>query len=121
MKIPNTDITLEELLDQMPIGVTYVDKDGFLRYQNRVAASLPSRVKREVGVNIKDCHGRPESLEAIERILDDFRQGRKEPHFYMSLTGDKVLKVPVFDADGYFAGVLSYGHPVGSPPTNRTF
>ncbi|MFC2122620.1 PAS domain-containing protein [Bacteroidota bacterium] len=122
MKIPDMDITLEELLDQMPIGVTYVDKDGFLRYQNRVAASRPSRVKREVGVNIKDCHGRPESLEAIERIFDDFRQGRKEPHFYMSpTTGNKVVMVPVFDADEYFAGILSYGHSVGLPPTNRTF
>ena len=121
MKIANTDITIEELLDQMPIGVQYVDKEGFLRYQNRLSASRPARVKREVGVNIKDCHARPESLEAIRRILDDFKRGRKEPHFYITSTGKKAMKVPIFDTNDNFIGILSYGHPVGMPTTRKTF
>ncbi|MFC1991844.1 PAS domain-containing protein [Chloroflexota bacterium] len=121
MKIPNTNITLEDLLDHMPIGVHFVDKDGFLRYQNRLAASRPAPVRREVGVNIKDCHAHPESLEAIEFIFDDFRRGRKEPHFYITPTGRKAVKVPISDAEGNFVGILSYGHPVGLPATSRTF
>ena len=112
MKILNTNFTLEELLDQMPIGVQYVDKDGFLRYHNRVAASRPAHARREVGVNIHDCHARLESLEAIERLFDDFRRGRKEPQFYITSTGYKSIFVPIFDPVGDFAGVLSYRHPV---------
>ncbi|MFC2071160.1 PAS domain-containing protein [Chloroflexota bacterium] len=121
MKVPNTNITFENLLDQMPTGVHFVDKDGFLRYQNRIAASRPAPVKREVGVNIKDCHALPESLEAIEHIFDDFRRGRKEPHFYITKTGAKAVKVPIFDAEGNFVGILSYGHPIGLPKTSRSF
>lgn len=121
MKIPNTDITLEGLLDQFPLRFQYVDKDGFLRYLNRADAMHPANGKREVGVNIRDCHARPESLEMIERIFEDFRQGRKEPHFYVTPAGNKSVKVPIFDEQGEFAGVLSFSHPVGTPEESRTF
>ncbi len=121
MKIPNTDVTLAELLDQLPIRLQYVDKDGFLRYLNKADALHPAKGKREVGVNIRDCHARPESIEMIERIFEDFRQGRKEPHFYVTPTGNKSIKVPVFDERGEFIGVLSFSHPVGVPPDGRTF
>jgi len=121
MQIPNTNITLEELLDQIPMNVQYVDKDGFLRYLNKRAALRPANTKREVGVNIKNCHANPESLDMIERIFEDFRQGRKEPHFYVSKNGNKAMKVPIFDKEGSFIGVASYSHPVGFPTTDRTF
>ena len=120
MKIPNTDITLEELLDQMPMNVQYVDKDGFLRYQNKAAAARPAKTERKVGVNIKDCHALPESLVTIGRIFEDFRRGRKEPHYYVSKRGRKSMKVPVFDAAGNFTGILSYSHPIGHPKPERT-
>jgi DUF438 domain-containing protein len=121
MKIPNTNITLEALLDQLPMRLQYVDKDGVLRYLNKADAAHPANGKREVGVNIKDCHARPESLEMIERIFEDFRQGRKEPDYYVTSTGTTSIKVPVFDEQGEFIGVLSFSHPVGMPTRSRTF
>jgi DUF438 domain-containing protein len=121
MNIPNTEISLEDLLDQMPMAIHYVDKEGFLRYQNKLAASRPAKVRREVGVNIQECHSHPESLIAIKSIFDDFKKGRKEPHFYVAPTGEKAIKLPVFDKEGNFCGILSYGHPVGFPDKNRTF
>ena len=84
MKIPDTDITLEEVLDQIPMNLQFVDKDGFLRYLNQAAAIRPAKGKREVGVNIRDCHARPESLETIGHILNDFRNGQKDPHYYIN-------------------------------------
>ena len=121
MTIPNTNITLEELLDQIPMTVQYVDKDGFLRYLNKAAAARPANGKREVGVSIQDCHAYPESLERIERMFEDFKKGRKEPHFYITKTGKLSMKVPIFDAAGNFIGVLAYSHPIGLPKPERTF
>jgi uncharacterized protein len=121
MTIPDTNITLEEILDQIPLDVHFVDKDGFLRYMNKISAARPANGKREVGVNIRDCHAKPESLQMVERILEDFRMGRKEPHYYVCSTGRKSLKVPIFDAEGNFIGILSYSHPVGVPEPDRTF
>jgi DUF438 domain-containing protein len=63
MNIPNTNITLEEVLDQMPLNIQFVDNNGFVRYLNKAAAARPAKGKREVGVNIQNCHARPESLE----------------------------------------------------------
>ena len=73
MKIPDTNCTLEEVLDQIPMNLQFVDKDGFLRYLNKAAAMRPAKGKREVGVHIRDCHARSESLEKIGHILNDFR------------------------------------------------
>ena len=121
MKIPNTSITLEEVLDQMPMSLQFVDKDGFLRYLNKAAAVRPAKGKREVGVNIQNCHARPESLEKIGRILDDFRNGQKDPHYYINKDGNKTIMVPIFNTEDEFMGVLSYAHPVGNPNPERTF
>ena len=121
MTIPDTAITLEELLDRIPLAVQYVDKDGFLRYLNKAAAARPANVKREVGINIRNCHANPESLEMIARIFDDFRKGRKEPHYYVTSGIRKTIMVPIFDAEGNFTGVLTCIHPLGLPEPDRTF
>lgn len=121
MKIENTDMTLEAILDQMPMHLQFVDKDGFLRYLNQMAAKRPARGKREVGVNIQNCHARPESLEGISRIMNDFRNGRMDPHYYTNKDGKKVTMVPIFTPEGEFTGILSYAHPVGQPKPDRTF
>lgn len=52
-----------------------------MSYLNKVAAAQPAKGKREVGVNIQNCHARPESPEAIRRILKDFRSVLKDPHY----------------------------------------
>ena len=121
MKIPDTDMTLEAILDQMPMHLQFVDQDGFLRYLNKTAARRPANGKREVGVNIENCHARPESLESIGRIVNDFRNGRKAPHYYISKDGNQVNMVPVFTPEGEFRGILSYSHPLGHPEPDRSF
>lgn len=121
MLIPNTGIPLEELLDLIPLAIQYVDKDGFLRYLNKTAAARPAKIKREVGIDIRNCHEHPESLEKIERIFEDFRQGRKEPHYYVTSGIRKTIMVPVFDEVDNFLGVLSCIHPLGLQEPDRTF
>jgi DUF438 domain-containing protein len=107
MTIPDTNVTLEELLDRIPLAVQYVDKDGFLRYLNKAAAARPANIKREVGINIRNCHAKPESLEMIERIFEDFRQGREEPHYYATSASSKTIMVPILNAGENFIGVPS--------------
>ena len=95
MNIPDTKITLEEVLDQMPLNIQFVDNNGFVRYLNKAAAARPAKGKREVGVNIQNCHARPESLEKIGRIFKDFRSGRKEPHYYINKENNKIVGVNI--------------------------
>ena len=121
MKIPDTDMTLAEVLDQIPINLQFVAKNGFLCYLNKAAALRPANGTREVGVNIQDCHAHPESLENVGRILNDFRNVRKDPHYYINKEGNKSIMVPIFGSEGEFTGVFSYSHPAGYPKPDRTF
>jgi len=58
---------IEKLLNRMPLDVQYVNKDGFLRYLNKAAATRPANIKREVGINIRNCHAKPESRKYDEK------------------------------------------------------
>ena len=117
------EIDLEILLDQIPVGLTYADADGVIRYRNRAAAQRPSPRPRDIGINIRDCHAQPESAEKIHEIYADFNRGRKSPHHYVSArTGVKelVTLIPIFKND-QFSGCLSVVHPLELKGANRTF
>ena len=123
VKMSEMKVDLEELLDQIPVGLTYVDRDGVILYRNRTAAQRPSLRPRERGINIRDCHAQPESLKKISKIFDDFNQGRKIPHHYVSRrTGiqELVTLVPIFEEDR-FIGCLSVIHPLEIKGEKRTF
>lgn len=114
---------LEELLDEIPVGLTYVDSQGTILYRNFAAAKRPSPRARDIGVNIKDCHALPESLHKIEAIFSDFLRGRRTPHHYVSQrTGlrELVTLIPIFKED-HFEGCLSVIHPLEIKGESRTF
>ena len=117
------NIELEKLLDQIPVGLTYVNTDGVILYRNRAAAQRPSKQPREIGINIRDCHAQPESLKKISKIFDDFKRGRKTPHHYVSERmglKELVTLVPTFK-DEEFCGCLSVIHPLEIKGGNSTF
>jgi DUF438 domain-containing protein len=118
-----TNLELEELLDQIPVGLTYTDADGVIRYRNQAAAQRPSPRPRDIGINIRDCHAIPESVEKINEIYADFNRGRKTPHHYVSArTGVKelVTLIPIFKNE-QFSGCLSVVHPLELKGDRRTF
>jgi DUF438 domain-containing protein len=115
---------LAKLLDEIPVGLTYVDKDGIILYRNKTAAKRPlPKGTREPGAHIKDCHASPKSLEQIEKIFNDFKNGRKTPHHYISQRTDikeLVTLTPFFEND-QFVGCFSTIHPLEIKGASRTF
>ena len=102
---------LESMLDHMKIAVTCVDADGKILYANAAATKRPSKTPREVGVNIKECH-KDATNEKITTIFKDFKNGRREPHHYVSTAGGKkelVTIIPVFEG-GVYSGCVSHIH-----------
>jgi DUF438 domain-containing protein len=117
-------IELEKLLDEIPVGLTYVSPEGIILYRNRTAAQRPlPKGTREPGANIRDCHALPESLEQIEKIFNDFKNGRKIPHHYISQRTDikeLVTLTPIFEKD-QFVGCFSTIHPLEIKGASRSF
>ena len=113
---------LESILDHMKVPVTCADADGKILYANAAAKKRPSKAPREVGVNIRECH-KDASNEKVTVIFDDFRNGRREPHHYVSTAGSKrelITIIPVFEGDVYSVCV-SHIHPLEIEGPERSF
>ena len=110
------------ILDHMKVAVTCVDADGKILYANAAAKERPSKVPRDVGINIQECH-KDETNEKIALIFKDFRNGRREPHHYVSTAGSRrelVTIIPLFEGDIY-SGCVSHIHPLELEVTERSF
>ena len=113
---------LESILDHMNVAVTYADSEGTILYCNPIAVERPTKTPRKVGMNIRDCH-REETDKTVSQIFEDFRNGRREPHFYVSkLTGkrEKVMLIPFFEGDT-FVGCMSQIHTLEIEGAQRSF
>jgi DUF438 domain-containing protein len=119
-----SNIDLEKLLDEIPVGLTYVNPEGIILYRNKTAAQRPlPKGTRDVGANIRDCHAFQKSLDLIEKIFNDFKNGRKTPHHYLSQRTDikeLVTLTPIFEND-QFVGCFSTIHPLEIKGAIRTF
>ncbi len=112
----------KNILDHMKIPVTCVDAEGKILYANPAAKKRPSEAPRETGVNIRECH-KDESNENIAAIFGDFKNGRSEPHHYISSAPGKrelVTIIPLFEG-GVFTGCMSHIHPLTFDGPERSF
>jgi DUF438 domain-containing protein len=113
---------LEKTLDHISVALTYVDSEGTVQYANRAALSRPFRIPRAFGMNIRDCHT-DQTNEKIAYIFDDFKNGRREPHYYVGKrtgTRELVMMFPFFDGDR-FMGCLAQIHPLELEGPTKSF
>ncbi len=112
----------ENILDHLKVAVTCVDADGQILYANAAARKRPSKAPRDVGVNIRECH-KDASNEKVVEIFRDFRNGRSEPHHYVSTIGggrDLVTMIPMFE-NGLFSGCVSQVYSLNFEGPERSF
>jgi DUF438 domain-containing protein len=114
---------LESMLDQIDVALTFVSTERVILYRNEAAARRPSPGPRDVGLNIDSCHEESESPAVIDRILADFRNGRREPHFYIGsrLGGRELVNLAPIFKDDQFVGCLSVVHPLEPPAVSKSF
>lgn len=113
---------LETILDKLQVALTYVDEQGIIVYLNKCASDRASDVPRVAGTNIADCHKDTTNKE-IARMFAEFREGRREPHYYVGgRLGKKELVtiIPVFEQET-FVGCFSQIHPLEVEGPERSF
>lgn len=86
---------LGDILDALPVGVTLIDPQGVMLYYNRSAARLVDRRSELLGSDVRLCHQTSRAREIIDRLLREFRQGRREPHVYQSQRKGRQLEVTI--------------------------
>lgn len=64
------------LLDTLPIDITFVDKNGNVRYFSQNAERVFPRTKSIIGRSVSNCHP-PASVAIVEKIVEDLKAGKK--------------------------------------------
>jgi len=104
---------IRRLLNHLPVEISYVDKDDTVRFFSQTEERIFPRSPAIIGRQVQKCHP-PASLHRVQRILDDFRAGRRdEAEFWIQAgpagTGRRFVHIRYFavrDEQGEYQGTL---------------
>lgn len=100
--------TLMNILNTLPVELTFVDKEDTVRYFSDHSDRIFVRTRSVLGRKVQNCHP-PQSLELVERILADFRAGiQDQADFWLEFGGGMVyIKfIAVRNDRGEYEGTL---------------
>ncbi|MCK4473277.1 MAG: DUF438 domain-containing protein [Anaerolineae bacterium] len=96
------------LLTHLPVDITYVDKDDTVRFFSQGKERIFPRSPAIIGRKVQKCHP-PASVHRVQKILDDFRAGRRDvAEFWIQMQG-KFIHIRYFairDEQGEYQGTL---------------
>lgn len=99
---------IEAMLNTLPIDITFVDKDGIVKYFSMGKERIFARTKAVIGRKVQNCHP-PASVHVVEKIVEDLKSGKKEHEDFWIKRGDLYVLIRYFavrDKDGEFVGIL---------------
>ena len=111
IKLPSGIFTTEQLtcmLNTLPFDITFVDKDDFVKYFSEGKERTFIRTRSIIGRNVSNCHP-PASVHIVEKIVNDFKTGRKDQEDFWIKVGDKFVLIRYYavrNDKGEYLGVL---------------
>ena len=105
---------LEQILETLPVDISFVDENDLVRYWNRHETRVFKRPMSVVGRPVQSCHPR-QSIEIVNKILDEFKAGKKDTaEFWLDLSGRKVYirYFAVRNKEGNYLGTLEVGQDI---------
>lgn len=99
---------LSRMLDTLPIDITFVGKDDTVKYFSQGAERVFPRTKAIIGRKVSNCHP-PASVHIVEKLVDDFKAGRKDHEDFWINMGERYILIRYFavrDNEGEYMGVL---------------
>lgn len=111
IKLPSGIFNTEQLtwmLNTLPFDITFVDKDDFVKYFSEGKERTFIRTRSIIGRNVSNCHP-PASVHIVEKIVSDFKTGRKDQEDFWIKLGDKFVLIRYYavrNDQGEYLGVL---------------
>lgn len=97
----------EAMMNALPVEITFVDEKDVVRYFNSNGKPIYPRPESALGRSVQKCHSK--SLAMVNRILDDFRAGRRDfAVFWADRNGRMIYTryLAVRDSEGRYMGCL---------------
>lgn len=109
-------LTIKEvnhILNNLPLEITFVDKNGVFKYFNEIVESSEMmfiRTQASIGRNVAMCHP-PKSMKKVMQLIRDLKEKKKTSETMWFKKKEEYVHVTykgVFDDDGEFIGILEY-------------
>ena len=98
---------IEAIFNNLPVDVTFVDKDDTVRYFSQSKDRIFPRAKAIIGLKVQQCHPQ-KSVDIVNRILEDFKTGKQDSAQFWINTQGKLVYIRYFAIrrDGNYMGCL---------------
>lgn len=99
---------INAILNTLPLDMTFVDKDGIVKYFTQGKERIFARTKAIIGREVKNCHP-PASVHIVEKIVEDLSSGKKDNEDFWIKMGDKFVYIRYFavrNAKGEYLGTI---------------
>jgi DUF438 domain-containing protein len=116
--LPTGTLALEQLIaifSTLPVDLTFVDADDRVAFFSEGPNRVFARSRAIIGRMVQNCHP-PRSVDVVERILSDFREGRQNvAEFWIQFVGRfvHIRYFAVRSQDGRYLGTLEVTQDVG--------
>lgn len=85
-----TPVEISSIFNTLPVDISFVDKDGAVKYFSQGAERIFPRTKAIIGRQVQNCHP-PASVHIVEKIIEDLKSGRKDHEdFWINMKGQFV-------------------------------
>ncbi|WP_151737722.1 DUF438 domain-containing protein ['Paenibacillus yunnanensis' Narsing Rao et al. 2020] len=101
---------LETVLNHLPVDLTFIDENDVVRYFSHGKERIFARTKAVIGRTVQNCHP-PQSVHVVEKLLEDFKSGRKDAEDFWINIRDKFIYIRYFavrDEQGKYMGTLEF-------------
>jgi len=99
---------INAMLNTVPLDMTFVDKDGAVKYFTQGKERIFARPKTIIGRQVHNCHP-PASVHIVEKIVEDLKAGIKDHEDFWIKMGPKYVYIRYFavrNDKGEYLGVL---------------
>jgi DUF438 domain-containing protein len=117
--LPTGTLALEQLIaifSTLPVDLTFVDADDRVAFFSEGPNRVFARSRAIIGRKVQNCHP-PRSVDVVDRILSDFREGRQNvAEFWIQFMG-RFVHIRYFAVraeGGRYLGTLEVTQDVGA-------
>jgi DUF438 domain-containing protein len=99
---------IELMFNNLPVDITFVNKDGEVKYFSQGKERIFPRTKAIIGRQVHNCHP-PASVHIVEKLIEDFKAGRKDNEDFWIKMGGMFVYIRYFairDENGDYIGTM---------------
>lgn len=99
---------ISAVFNTLPLDITFVDKDGAVKYFSQGKERIFPRTKAIIGRQVQNCHP-PASMHIVEQVVENLKSGKKDSEDFWIKRGDLYVYIRYFavrNQNNEYLGVL---------------